>query len=186
MAFENSDVEPEVEEAGPPPEESNNRTFLIVAGILGGIMLLTLICIVAFALLRPLITGGGNQATQAAEINLQNTEIARGVTQTAVSRLIRPTSTATTRPTDTIAPTNTRVVAEATATQASGSAARTATVAALLTQAATAAQTMTPEPTSTRLPTSGFADDVGAPGLLAMAVLLVGVIFLARRLRTAH
>jgi hypothetical protein len=39
--------------------------------------------------------------------------------------------------------------------------------------------------TSTALPTSGFADEVGAPGLLALAVVLVVVIFLVRRLRMA-
>jgi hypothetical protein len=35
-------------------------------------------------------------------------------------------------------------------------------------------------PTSTLLPTSGFADDVGLPGLLGVGILLVVVIFLAR------
>jgi LPXTG-motif cell wall-anchored protein len=39
--------------------------------------------------------------------------------------------------------------------------------------------------TSTALPTTGFADEVGIPGLLGMAVLLIAVIFLARRLRSA-
>jgi LPXTG-motif cell wall-anchored protein len=57
-------------------------------------------------------------------------------------------------------------------------------VAALLTQAAAAQKTVIP--TSTLLPKSGFADEVGAPSLLGLAVLLVVVIFLARRLRTAH
>jgi hypothetical protein len=37
--------------------------------------------------------------------------------------------------------------------------------------------------TSTALPNTGFADDIGAPGLLLMAVGLVAVIFLVRRLR---
>ena len=32
----------------PPPEETSNRTFLIVAGILGGIVLLTLACGAAY------------------------------------------------------------------------------------------------------------------------------------------
>jgi len=31
-----------------PPEESNNRTFLLVAGILGGLVLLALICLVGY------------------------------------------------------------------------------------------------------------------------------------------
>lgn len=44
-------------------------------------------------------------------------------------------------------------------------------------------KTLTTTPSA--LPTSGFADDVGLPGLFMMALLLVGVIFLARRLRSA-
>ena len=31
-----------------PPEESSNRTFLIAAGILGGIVLISLACLAAF------------------------------------------------------------------------------------------------------------------------------------------
>jgi hypothetical protein len=58
---------------------------------------------------------------------------------------------------------------------------RTATVAALLTQAAQ--QTATVLPTATALPGTGFADEVGAPSLLALAALLILVIFLVRRLR---
>ena len=34
------------EDSGTPPEESSNRTFLVAAGILGGIVLLSLICLV--------------------------------------------------------------------------------------------------------------------------------------------
>jgi hypothetical protein len=61
---------------------------------------------------------------------------------------------------------------------------RTATVAALLTQAAQ--QTATVLPTATALPGTGFGDEVGAPSLLALAVLLIVVIFLARRLRKVN
>jgi len=195
MTFENMDTEFESgsEEAGPPPEESSNRPFLIVASILGGIMLLTLICIVAFALARPLITGGSNRQTQAAEINLQNTEVARAVSLTEVALAAPPTATATATasptepppPTSTSAPTRTMVVAQqVTNTPSPTVDQRTATVAALLTQAAEAQKTE-PAATPTQLPTTGFADDVGAPGLLAAAALLIGIIFLTRRLRTA-
>jgi hypothetical protein len=87
--------------------------------------------------------------------------------------------------------------------------ARTATVAALLTQAAagktgtvesttgagggaggvtqvapgTPGAGGTPGATATGLPQSGFADEVGLPGLLALSAGLVVVIFLARKLR---
>jgi hypothetical protein len=40
-------------------------------------------------------------------------------------------------------------------------------------------------PTPTRLAATGFADDVGLPAMLGMAALLIVVIFLARKLRTA-
>jgi LPXTG-motif cell wall-anchored protein len=35
------------------------------------------------------------------------------------------------------------------------------------------------------MPDTGFADEVGIPSLIGIAILLVAVIFLARRLRTA-
>jgi cytoskeletal protein RodZ len=189
MAFEDmNDIEPAVEEAGPPPEESSNRPFLIVAGVLAGVLVLSLLCLAAYAFFRvPMLQT--QRATEEAEIILQNELMEVSVRQTADAKEIQaapPTATPTLKPTDTpVPPTATRVVAQAaTRTPTTGPDPRTATVAALLTQAA-AAQTATPQATATELPQSGFADDVGAPGLLALAALLVGVIFAARRLRTA-
>jgi len=50
-----------------------------------------------------------------------------------------------------------------------------------------AASAGTLQPTSTALPTTGFADEIGLPGLLGLAALLVVVVFLARRARfSAH
>ncbi len=41
----------------PPPEEKNNRTFLIVGGVMGGLVFLTLVCMaVYFLVLAPRIT----------------------------------------------------------------------------------------------------------------------------------
>ena len=57
----------------------------------------------------------------------------------------------------------------------------TSTVAAALTQAALAQ--LTSVPTSTALPKTGIGDEFGAPGLVIMGMVLVAVIFLARRLR---
>lgn len=168
----------------PPPEESNNRTFIIVASILGAIAVIALICIIVYAsVIRPL--NQNNDATQVALLNAQNTEVAFQITQTLLAKSFTNTPTitntplpptATLTPTPVVAvPTNTSVVAEV--------GARTATVSALLTEAAVAQKTLVP--TSTALPSTGFADDVGLPGLLGFAVLLITVIFLARRLRTA-
>lgn len=60
-----------------------------------------------------------------------------------------------------------------------------ATLAAQQTQIASGQPTLRPtlSPTPTALPKSGFADDVGLPGLLGLSAALVTVIFLARRLR---
>jgi len=52
MAFTDmNDVEQELGEEK-PPQEGGNCTFLIIAGTLGGIMVLALLCIAAPALLR--------------------------------------------------------------------------------------------------------------------------------------
>lgn len=188
MAFDNMDeIEPDVEEAGPPPEEANNRTFLIVAGVLGGIMLLSLLFLAGFAFLRfPEVQR--QKSTEEARAMFLSTEAAVANRQTAEARVftLTPTQTSTSTATP-LPPTPTPVVAlPASPSPTFGPDPRTATVAALLTQAA-AAQQVTPSPTLavTQLPDGGFFDDVGAPGLMAMAVFLVGVIFAARRLRTA-
>lgn len=198
MTFENDDLELESGDlAGPPPVASANRSFLIAAGILGGITLLALVLIAAYAFLF-FIPGQRQRATEAALAFLQSTEVAQAVTQTADARFFtntpRPTQTSTNTPiptntllpTSTLQPTRTSVLAVATNTSVAAQPGRTATVAALLTEAA--APTATTTPTAilpTRLPQSGFAEDAGAPGLLGLAIGLVAVIFLARRLRTS-
>ena len=183
MAFTDmEDIEPGMEEAGPPPEESGNRTFLLVAGILGGILLLSLLCIAAYVVfLYP--QRQAQQATQQAEAIAQSTAMSLSVTQT--SQAARWTSTkAPTRVVNTPVPTNTPVVAgPATQTGIATTDPRTATVAALFTEAAI--KQKTPLLTTTGLPTSGFADEVGVPGMILVAFVLIVVIFLARRLRTA-
>jgi hypothetical protein len=50
MTFENNELDDDLGSEAAPPEESGNRLFLIIAGILGGIAILTLICIAAYAL----------------------------------------------------------------------------------------------------------------------------------------
>jgi len=167
-----------------PPEESSNRTFLLVAGILGGVLLLTLICLAVYAMVY-VPRRESSQQTQVAEINAQNTEVALAAQMTrqaqawtaTPSATSVPTETSTASPTPVLAPTDTPVLEEPTEDP------RTATVAALLTLQAGGDQTTTP--TATALPATGFADDVGVPGLLSLAAALVVVIFLARRLRTA-
>jgi len=52
-----------------------------------------------------------------------------------------------------------------------------------MTQAAAARMTATYMGTAGILPRTGFADEVGLPGLVSLSLVLVVVIFLVRRLR---
>ncbi len=161
-----------------PPEENSNRTFLIVAGILGGIVLLSIACLAGYALLiLP-----GQKANQQQALNAQQTQgaqIAGALTATFQAGVL-PTMTLTPLPSQT------PVVAQALATETLApptSDPATGTVGAALTLAANAQLTIVP--TSSNLPKTGIADQYGFPGLLVATVVLVAVIFLARRLRTA-
>ena len=175
----------ELEDAA-PPEESSNRTFLLVAGILGAIMILSLILMAVYAMLS-VPNRNAAQSTQLAQINTQNTQVAMAseLTAEAQSWTATPTITLTPIP-NTPKPSPTLVLA-ATNTPAgdlNGVDPRTATVAALFTQQAESLLTLTPAPTE--LPDAGFADDVGIPGLLTLAGVLVLIVFFARRLRTTN
>jgi cytoskeletal protein RodZ len=183
------------------PEEASNRTFIIIAGALGGLALLAIIClIVYFVAVRP------QQVAEQQELAAQATEVegevAQMVQQTAESAdktaqaaqwtstptdtpilTNTPTSTATSEPTSVVAvePTEEAINATATALQA------TANHNALMLEATLTAQ-FSPTPTYTdpsALPEGGFADSVGLPALLGLAALFIVIIFLARRLRTA-
>jgi len=163
----------------PPPEESSNRTFLIAAGLLAGIVLLSLACLAAvyFFGIQP------NRATanqQAAALATQNAQVQQALTATAAAAsLATPTEEE---------PTDTPVLAEATSTPAATPLVTdtteplTATVGAALTQAAIAQLTVVA--TSTALPKTGIGDQYGAPGLVIAGMMLIAVIFLARRLRS--
>jgi hypothetical protein len=161
-----------------PPEESSNRTFLWAATGLGGLVLLGLLCIVGYFFLR----NNSNQQTQStAEFQLtqQQATIQAGVTQTLIVQNLTQTAAVT----NTVPPTSTPVIAEATSTLTATANPATATLGAAFTQIANSTQTIIP--TSTALPNTGFADDVGAPGLILIAIVLVVVIFLVRRLRAS-
>jgi len=186
MAFDNVDMEdletPETEET--PPEGGSNRTFMIVVGVIGAIMILTLICIAVFgAVYLPRQQKLMNEA--ATEESAKQTAMAISVMETDAGIKLPPTFTPTSVPptaTATKPPTSTQVVAKAATATSTGEAdSKTATVAALLTQAAAAQQTVVP---TLEMPKGGFADDVGLPGMLALAGSLVVIILLVRRLRS--
>lgn len=165
-----------------PEESSNNRAFLIGVGILGFLIFAALACGGLYLLvIRPsqMRAQQAQQATAAA----QEAQIAQALTATAAAMFF--TQSAPPLPAGSPTPSPTPVVALASptagATETPTEIPATATIAAGFTQAASLQLTIVP--TSTALPATGFADEVGAPMLLVMALVLVAVILLARRLR---
>ncbi len=71
-----------LEPGAPPPEESSNRMFIILALLLGGIFLVGLICIGAYAVFLGPQQIRARQ-TQVAVVNGTNTQIVAGNTQVA-------------------------------------------------------------------------------------------------------
>lgn len=186
MSFEESNFDENLPEDEQLPEESNNnRTFLIAAGILGGIILISIACLVGVYLFSQ---SNDTQANAQADAATQTAQVASNFINDALTA----TFEASILPTATEPPTATSVVNVATTTPtvdpagalAAGTpAAATATVGAALTQAAIAQLTIVP--TTTALPNTGFVDDVGVPGLVVMALAFIIVILMARRLRFA-
>ncbi len=198
LPFENIDDTEEIAnedaaaEGTPPP---NNRIFIIIAAALGGIIVLALLCVAIYALVwQP--RQKSNQIAQQNTATAQAMLLAQSVSETEAADLAEkaaktakvtpsqaPTATPTRAPATT-APTSTPVVGRAVTSTESAAVTPnlTATVSELMTQAALSQKTASP--TSSGLPNTGFADDIGLPGLLGLAVVLVVVIFLARRLRS--
>lgn len=178
--YEGDDLNYDDEET--PPEEASNRTFLIAAGILGGIVLLSIACLAVYALVIAPQRNAADQAGQNAQAT-QKAQVDEALTATGVAFNLSQTPQAT----ETFTPTETLVVALPTATDTPEFTftpdPATQTVAAGFTQLAQSTTTVIA--TSTALPISGFADEVGLPGLVIAAMVLVVVIFLARRLRAS-
>ncbi|MFV1949112.1 MAG: hypothetical protein ACC633_04160 [Anaerolineales bacterium] len=187
--FDNLDFEDVSSEETISTSRGSNRTFLIVAGVLGGILLIALLAIAAYAVLY-LPGREPGQQTQVAEINATNTAVAEEAQLTAVGKQITltptftATSTPTVTPTMTPSSTSTPVLAPTNTPEGTPDPA-TETVAALLTQQAGGGDDATPIPTSTALPDTGFADDFGVPGLFLVAGILMVIIILSRRLRAS-
>ena len=188
MSFENENYE-NPDDGQLPEESNNNRTFFIAVGILGGIILLTVACLVGVYLFSQ------NSSATADTQNVALTETA-AASNNFISSALTSTAEAIILPSATVPPTSTPVVAAATVTNTPDPnatpesiagvgtpAAATATVAAALTQAAIAQLTIVP--TTTALPQTGLVEDVGIPGLVIMALAFIIVILMARRLRFA-
>jgi hypothetical protein len=184
------------DESQPEEGEGNNRNFLIIGVVLGGIILLALICGAVYALLilpgRNAAMLSANGTSTANAISIESTSLIQTATQLA--KLATPTlSPATDTPK---APSATPLIpSTATFTASPTMEAGTATQQALLTQLAIAQMTTTNQPPSAltakamtatqmaKVPRTGFADEVGLPGLFILALVLMAVILLSRRLR---
>ncbi|MEK6256598.1 MAG: hypothetical protein N2C13_04680 [Chloroflexota bacterium] len=179
----------------PPPEESDNRTFLMVAGGLGVVAVISIICLAAIMLTR----GSGEDVAVVATtdaINASNTEVAQAAQETATAEALIPTNTPTLEITITIEATAT-ATSDVTLPAESPTGGptvhpATATVQALLTQAAiaqtqAAQEILTVTPTATIvLPDTGFADDIGLLGMITLGSALILIIFFTRRLRSEN
>jgi LPXTG-motif cell wall-anchored protein len=171
-----------------PQKPRGNRTFLIAIAIVGIIFVIALILLL---LVAPKLLANQRlaQQEQAAQINAANT--ATAMYATSMAQLAQATSTparAAAAAGGGAVPTKTPVVVIQQNTQESVggsglSASELATVAALQTQMAGRGVVGTPGPTSTALPDTGFADEVGLPMMAGLAIILVAVIVLSRRLR---
>lgn len=185
------------EVGGPLPEDTTNRTFIIAVAVIGGLLVLSMICLGGYAL----FLGPRQQEQRVAEAtDIFLTNVA-GQTQTAQPVVATDTPVPTSTPTSSPSPTPTQVVAVSTETPGTPLATvdpGTATAIAQATAAAaqptstpppgaTATQTRTPiprpSPTPTSLPVAGFADEAGIPGLAILGAVLVAVMLAARRLR---
>ena len=178
----------------PPPEQKNNRTFWIVGGIMAGLVFLTLVCMaVYFLVLAPRITAQRTAAQ--ATIEAGNVLAVQQLTQTAQAALFSPTPLTSPLPLATGTPVPTIPVASPTPVIAVNTPVSTATndpatLAVLQTQLAfqmtSTSQAALPTRTTVAgggLPTTGFFDGIGLPTMIILAVALIAIIFLARRMR---
>ncbi|MCJ7824907.1 MAG: hypothetical protein MUP44_08415 [Anaerolineales bacterium] len=170
----------------PLPEESSNRTFVIAVIVMGGLLVVSIICLVVYAfVLAP--RQSEQQPTRVAEINLQNTQ--QAASQTAAVLELTPSRTPTATQTEELTPTATATQVVVLPTNTSTPfltlptvAPQTATAAAQATLAA-ALGGGGATPTATALPATGFADEVGVPTLAILGGFLLAIIIIARSLR---
>ncbi len=177
----------------PPPEERSNRTFLIVGGVMAGLVFLTLVCMaIYFLVIAPRLTAQKNAAQ--ATIEAGNAQAVQQLTLTAQAALWTPTLQSTPIPlqTGTTAPKTPTVSSTpviALGTPAATATTDPATLAAMQTQLAAQMTSTAAAAQGTRgvggqgMPTTGFFDEVGIPTMIILALALVAVIFLARRMR---
>ncbi|MGA9398363.1 MAG: hypothetical protein WBV22_08910 [Anaerolineaceae bacterium] len=164
-----------------PKARSNAKPLLTILGIIAAIGIIAVIA-VAFIYFYLLPQTRQTGVDQTAQQNAAATATANILTQEA-NISIWATATANAKPTQT--PTSTRTPLASKTPTVGTVDPRTATVAVIMTQAAAARLTATYQRTAGILPKTGFADEVGLPGLVALSLVLIVVIYLVRRLRTS-
>lgn len=142
------------------PEEPRNRRFVIAAAALGGLVVISLIALALYTFF--ISPRQEQQAANATETAIAHTSIALAQVPTSTNT---PLPTSTPFPTD--PPTSTPTAAPVTETP---------------TPEPTRGLILTPTPVG-GLPNAGFADDVGLPGLVIVALALVGIVIISRRVR---
>lgn len=190
-------------EETPEPKKAGNRTFAIIASILGAIILLALVAGAAYAIfILPEKTV--QQADLISKISAENTATVMAATNEALAQALATNTPVPAATEPAIEEATTEPVSQATDASTGGELtedmAITATVSALLTQAAganpaavlPAAETATPvreatiAPAPTALPSTGFADEMGLPGLVGLAFLFITLILITRQIRAAQ
>ena len=191
-------------EQEPPQQPQNNKTFMIIVGILGAVILLSLVAAAAYAVL---VLPGQNAAKEnlAIQVNAQNTATVMAATSAAMTAMAptdTPEPSATPEPTSTPVPKEIEITSTELAIGGEvlpEDLAMTATVSALLTQASdvkpdggsSVAATVDPAAfdaavTATALPTTGFADEVGIPSMVGLGFLCIVAILVSRQARVAR
>jgi len=173
---------------GRPPEEKSNRTFLTVSLVLGGLVLLTIICMgVYFLVIAPRLSA--QKTASQATIEAGNAQVVQQLTSTAQAALWTQTPQTTplllqtgTTVQGIATVTNTPVIALPLSSPAATNTSDPATLVAMQTRLASNL-TQTVIAGSQGMPTTGFFDEVGLPSMIILGLALVSVIFLARRMR---
>jgi cytoskeletal protein RodZ len=147
-----------------PEEPRRNRTFwFFLIGLLG----IVVVSVIGILLWINVFSPGQQEAR-----NAQATQTAAALTEMALAQA--PTSTIVQLPSSTPGPTNTQ-------TPIQTSTPEILATTSVPTIEPTIAPTITPTPTA--LPSTGFADEIGLPGLISLGITLVVVALVARRIR---
>jgi hypothetical protein len=180
----------------PPPEEKSNRTFWIVGGVMAGLVFLTLACMALyFLVLAPRITA--QRIAAQATIEAGNAQAIQQMTLTAQAAAWTPTHsptplavrTNTSVPTIPVASPTPVIALPLNSPEAATATTDPATLVAMQTQLAYQLTSTffvpqgTPGFDDQGMPTTGFFDEVGLPSMIILAIALVVVILLARRMR---